>query len=87
MANETIYGLGGGIFCGDIARAHRLARGLQTGTVWVNRYYNFQPGQAFGGYKESGFGREGSTEALLHYTQTKGVIVNLADGPLGLFAS
>jgi acyl-CoA reductase-like NAD-dependent aldehyde dehydrogenase len=85
LANDSIYGLGGGIFSRDIGRAHRLARGLQTGSIWINRFYNFQPGQAFGGYKQSGFGREGSAEALLHYTLTKGVVVNLEDGPLGLF--
>lgn len=85
MANDSIYGLGGGIFSTDLARTHRLTRGLQTGTVWVNRYYNFVQGQAFGGYKQSGFGREGSAEAIGHYTLTKGVVINLQDGPIGLY--
>jgi acyl-CoA reductase-like NAD-dependent aldehyde dehydrogenase len=85
MANNSIYGLGGGIFSKDVGRAHRLARGLETGTIWINRYYNFVQGQAFGGYKESGFGREGSAEAIKHYTLTKGVVITLDDGPIGLF--
>jgi acyl-CoA reductase-like NAD-dependent aldehyde dehydrogenase len=59
---------------------------MQTGTVWINRYYNFVPGQPLGGYKESGFGREGCLETLDHYTQIKAVIVELKQGPLGLYA-
>ncbi|BCP14194.1 aldehyde dehydrogenase family protein [Mycobacterium paraintracellulare] len=85
LANESIYGLGGGIYSSNLGRTHRLVRGLQTGTIWVNRYYNFVQGQAFGGFKESGFGREGSAEALQHYTHTKGVVINLDETPLGLF--
>ena len=87
LANDSDYGLGGGIFCGDIGRAHRMARAMQTGTVWINRFYNFQAGQSLGGYKQSGFGREGCAETLLHYTQTKSVVVNLVDGPLGLYGA
>lgn len=85
MANDSAYGLGGGVWTRDLGRAHRMAHALETGTVWVNRYYNFMPGQPLGGYKESGFGRENSAETLMHYTQAKAVIINLNEGPIGLY--
>jgi acyl-CoA reductase-like NAD-dependent aldehyde dehydrogenase len=85
LANATSYGLGGGVWTRDIARAHRFAREMQTGTVWINRFYNFVPGQPLGGFKASGFGRENTYETLYHYTQTKAVIINLNEGPLGLY--
>ena len=85
LANASSYGLGGGVWTRDITRAHRFAREMQTGTVWINRYYNFVPGQPLGGYKESGFGRENTYETINHYTQTKAVIISLDDGPIGLY--
>ena len=85
MANESIYGLGGGLWTRDLPRAHRMARALETGTVWVNRYYNFIGGMPIGGYKGSGFGREFASEALNNYSQTKSVIINLEEGPIGVF--
>lgn len=85
QANRTTYGLAGGVWTRDIARAHRIARKLETGTVWVNRYYNLKPNMPLGGYKQSGFGREFSHEVLNHYTQTKSVVVNLQDGKTGMF--
>lgn len=84
-ANGTNYGLAGGVWTRDLARAHRLARRLETGTVWINRYYNLKPNMPLGGYKHSGFGRELSHEVLDHYTQTKSVIVNLDEGRTGMF--
>jgi aldehyde dehydrogenase len=84
-ANTTTYGLAGGVWTKDIARGHRIARGLETGTVWINRYYNLKANMPLGGYKQSGFGREFSHEVLNHYTQTKSVIVNLQEGRLGMF--
>lgn len=84
-ANDTNFGLAGGVWTRDIARAHRIARKLETGTVWINRYYNLKPNMPLGGYKQSGFGREFSHEVLNHYTQTKSVIVNLEEGKLGMF--
>ena len=85
MANDSIYGLGGGLWTSNLGRAHRMAREIKTGTIWVNRYYNFVPGLPLGGYKESGFGREGAFETLNHYTVTKAVVINLNEGPLGVF--
>lgn len=85
QANDTEYGLAGGIWTNDLTRAHRIARGLETGMIWVNRYYNFKPGMPLGGYKQSGFGREGCLETLSHYTLTKAVVINL-DEPQSTYA-
>lgn len=79
MVNDVEYGLGGGIWTNDLRRAHRLSRGMETGMIWVNRYYNFKPGMPTGGYKQSGFGREQCLETLSHYTVAKAVVINLAD--------
>jgi acyl-CoA reductase-like NAD-dependent aldehyde dehydrogenase len=79
QVNDSIYGLAGGLWTRDLACAHRISRAMQTGTVWVNRYYNFQPGQGVGGYKQSGFGREGTLDTLDHYTVTKNVVINLEE--------
>ncbi len=77
QVNDSVYGLAGGLWTRDLARAHRICRAMQTGTVWVNRYYNFRPGQGVGGYKQSGFGREGTLDTLSQYTITKNVVINL----------
>jgi len=86
LANQSFYGLGGGLWTKDLRRAHQISRGMQTGTIWVNRYYNFKEGMPVGGYKQSGVGREFSLDALEHYTQTKSVVINLNEGPLGIFS-
>lgn len=86
LANECKYGLAGGVWTQNIGAAHRIARGMQTGTVWINRYYNLRSGMPIGGYKQSGFGREFCFDVLNHYTITKSVIVNLQDGPMGMYA-
>jgi len=77
QANETPYGLAAAVWTRDIAKAHRVARKLQAGTVWINTYNNYDPAAAFGGYKMSGYGRELSLHAIEHYTQVKSVWVNL----------
>lgn len=79
LANDTEYGLGGGIWTQNLGRAHRLARRLETGIIWVNRYLNFKPGMPLGGYKQSGFGREGCLGTLDHYTVEKSIVINLEE--------
>jgi acyl-CoA reductase-like NAD-dependent aldehyde dehydrogenase len=79
QANQTPYGLAAAVWTRDIGKAHRVARQLQAGTVWVNTYNNYDPAAAFGGYKMSGYGRELSMHALESYTQLKSVWVNLKD--------
>jgi aldehyde dehydrogenase len=81
--NDVEYGLGGGLWTKNLSRAHRISRAMETGTVWINRYFNMKAGQPIGGYKQSGFGRENALETLNHYTVSKSVVVNLVDGPLG----
>ncbi len=76
IANGTIYGLAAGIWTRDVKKAHRLARALKAGTVWINAYNIYDPASPFGGYKMSGFGRELGFHALEHYTQIKSVWVN-----------
>lgn len=84
LANDVEYGLAGGIWTQNLTRAHRLARGMETGIIWINRYFNFKPGIPLGGYKQSGFGREGSMDTLMHhYTHTKSVVINLEETEVG----
>jgi acyl-CoA reductase-like NAD-dependent aldehyde dehydrogenase len=75
IANRTIYGLAAGVWTRDIGKAHRFARDVQAGTVWVNTYNRYDPGSPFGGFKKSGFGRDLGEIALQEYTQTKSVWV------------
>jgi len=76
-ANATSYGLAAAIWTKDIKKAHRVARKLEAGTVWINTYNVYDTAAPFGGYKQSGFGREMSVHALEHYTQVKSVWVDL----------
>jgi aldehyde dehydrogenase (NAD+) len=76
-ANDSPYGLAAGVWTRDIRKAHYVARKLQAGTVWINTYNVYDTAAPFGGYKQSGFGREMSAHALEHYTQVKSVWVDL----------
>jgi aldehyde dehydrogenase (NAD+) len=76
-ANQSTYGLAAAVWTRDIKKAHYVARKLQAGTVWINTYNVYDTAAPFGGYKQSGFGREMSLHALEHYTQIKSVWVDL----------
>ncbi|HSV79400.1 MAG TPA: aldehyde dehydrogenase family protein [Ramlibacter sp.] len=75
QGNDTPYGLAAAVWTRDIARAHRVARRLKAGRVWINTYGEADPVMAFGGYKQSGVGREFGVESIDAYTQTKAVLV------------
>ncbi|HEV3459874.1 MAG TPA: aldehyde dehydrogenase family protein [Thermoanaerobaculia bacterium] len=75
QANANIYGLAAGVWTRDVGKAHQVARQVQAGTVWINQYNWYDSGAPFGGYKQSGFGRELGKQALESYTETKSVYV------------
>ena len=76
-ANDVPYGLASGVWTRDIKKGHSVARRLQAGTVWINAYNFYDAGVPFGGYKQSGFGRDLGAESLRDYTQVKSVWVNI----------
>jgi phenylacetaldehyde dehydrogenase len=77
VANDSPFGLGAGIWTGDVSKAHRLAGKLRDGTVYVNCYNIFDAALPFGGYKQSGWGREMGHQVLESYTEVKAVCVQL----------
>ena len=79
QSNLSIYGLAAAVWTRDIKKAHRLARDLKAGTIWINTYNSFDAASPFGGFKQSGFGRELGIHALELYTQVKSVWINLGD--------
>ena len=85
MANDNEYGLGGAVWTQDINRAFRVARGIETGRVWVNQYNDLPAHTPFGGYKKSGIGRETHKVILEHYTQMKNIFINFEEKPIGLY--
>jgi aldehyde dehydrogenase len=85
IANDTLYGLGAGIWTRDINRAYRFGRGIQAGRVWTNCYHAYPAHAAFGGYKQSGIGRENHKMMLEHYQQTKNILVSYSPNKLGFF--
>jgi acyl-CoA reductase-like NAD-dependent aldehyde dehydrogenase len=85
QANETIYGLSAGIWTKDITRAHSFAKAVRAGTVWINTFNMFNAASPFGGYKQSGYGREMGKHALELYTNVKSVWVDLSGKPIGWY--
>ena len=85
IANDTLYGLGAGVWSRDGAQAYRSGRGIQAGRVWTNCYHLYPAGAAFGGYKASGIGRENHAMMLDHYQQTKNLLVSYSPDALGFF--
>jgi acyl-CoA reductase-like NAD-dependent aldehyde dehydrogenase len=79
-ANATSYGLAASVFTSDVDTANWVADQLKAGTVWVNCHMQLQPQAPFGGYKQSGFGRDHGIQALQEYTQVKCITTKLADG-------
>jgi aldehyde dehydrogenase (NAD+) len=84
MANDSVYGLGGGLWTSNLQRAHVMARQMEAGMVWINCYKRFHPGSPFGGLKDSGYGREMGHFAMHEYTEPKSVWVNV-DARLPVF--
>jgi aldehyde dehydrogenase len=85
IANDTLYGLGAGVWSRDMNTAFRMGRGIQAGRVWTNCYHAYPAHAAFGGYKQSGIGRETHKMMLDHYQQTKNLLVSYSEQPLGFF--
>ena len=85
IANETLYGLGAGIWTRNGTRAYRFGRAIQTGRVWTNCYHLYAAHAAFGGYKQSGIGRENHLKMMGHYQQTKNMLVSYSPKALGFF--
>jgi aldehyde dehydrogenase len=85
IANDTLYGLGAGVWTRDGIRAYRFGRAIQAGRVWTNCYHAYPAHAAFGGYKQSGIGRETHKMMLDHYQQTKNLLVSYNPKKLGFF--
>ncbi|HVV10048.1 aldehyde dehydrogenase family protein [Amycolatopsis sp.] len=85
IANDTHYGLAGGVFTSDASRAQRVANRLRHGTVWINDFHPYLPQAEWGGFKQSGFGRELGPTGLAEYQEAKHIYQNLRPGPSGWF--
>lgn len=85
LANDTLYGLGAGVWSRNGNVAYRMGRGIKAGRVWTNCYHHYPAHAAFGGYKESGVGRENHKMMLSHYQQTKNLLVSYSESKLGFF--
>ena len=85
IANDTLYGLGAGVWSRDMNTAYRMGRGIKAGRVWTNCYHLYPAHAAFGGYKQSGIGRENHKMMLDHYQQTKNLLVSYNPKAMGFF--
>lgn len=85
IANDTLYGLGAGVWTRDAHELYQVPRAIQAGRVWVNQYHAYPAGAPFGGYKQSGVGRENHKMMLGHYRQTKNMLISYDKNKLGFF--
>ncbi|HET9095351.1 MAG TPA: aldehyde dehydrogenase, partial [Candidatus Baltobacteraceae bacterium] len=85
IANDTLYGLGAGVWTRDINTAYNFGRSIKAGRVWTNCYHLYPAHAAFGGYKQSGIGRENHRMMLDHYQQTKNMLVSYSPKAMGFF--
>jgi len=85
IANDTLYGLGAGLWSRDMNTCYRVGRAVKAGRVWTNCYHLYPAHAAFGGYKQSGIGRENHKMMLDHYQQTKNLLVSYSPNALGFF--
>jgi aldehyde dehydrogenase len=85
IANDTLYGLGAGVWTRDLHQMQTFARGIEAGRIWCNCYHAYPAGASFGGYKKSGIGRENHKMMLNHYRHTKNVLMSYDKNPLGFF--
>jgi aldehyde dehydrogenase len=85
IANDTLYGLGAGLWSRDANTCYRMGREIEAGRVWTNCYHAYPAHAAFGGYKQSGIGRETHKMMLDHYQQTKNMLVSYSPKALGFF--
>jgi len=85
IANDTIYGLGAGVWTRDAHQLYQIPRAIQAGRVWVNQYHSYPAGAPFGGYKQSGIGRENHKLMLDYYRQTKNMLISYSKQKLGFF--
>lgn len=82
MANDSIYGLGSGVFTQNLARAHRVSQKIRAGICWINTYRAISPMAPFGGFNQSGYGREAGSESVIQYTRTKTTWINISKEPM-----
>ncbi|MNU22694.1 Acetaldehyde dehydrogenase 2 [compost metagenome] len=85
IANDTMYGLGAGVWTRDAHELYRVPRAIQAGRIWVNQYHSYPAGAPFGGYKQSGIGRENHKMMLAHYRQAKNMLISYNKNKLGFF--
>lgn len=85
IANDTLYGLGAGVWTRDAHQLYQIPRAIKAGRVWVNQYHAYPAGAPFGGYKQSGIGRENHKMMLAHYRQTKNMLISYSKEKLGFF--
>ncbi len=82
LANSTVFGLGSGVFTQNLARAHRVSSRIRSGICWINTYRAISPIAPFGGFNQSGYGREAGQDSIQDYLRTRTTWINLSDQPM-----